>query len=226
MSYIYAMSDIHGDIDAFLDALGYIDLSGRNQLILLGDYIHGRGQSVQVVDKIMELQEKYGEKVVALMGNHEKMVIEGFEPLDELNPEQDNDRYLDFLAQLPLYYTTDYNQVFCHAGIAEEAGEYWEETTTNWDFTQKFPAEVLQPNDEKLCVDVIAGHIHSDGLYKTYTGDIKRYEIFSDGSHYYIDGNTINSGIVLILRYDTETGKYAEVTNGGLNPVMKWWEDI
>ena len=35
----YMMSDIHGFLEAFEVALKKTDLSGKNQLILLGDYI-------------------------------------------------------------------------------------------------------------------------------------------------------------------------------------------
>ena len=70
---IYAMSDIHGCIDEFNNALKLIDLEATNtMLILLGDYIHG-GDSIAVLDKVIELQKQYGDqKVVALMGNHEE----------------------------------------------------------------------------------------------------------------------------------------------------------
>ena len=68
---VYAMSDIHGYIQEFEEALLKIDLSGDNILILLGDYIHGP-DSYGVMDKIIKLQEKYGtDKVIALLGNHD-----------------------------------------------------------------------------------------------------------------------------------------------------------
>jgi len=64
---IYAMSDIHGYLDAFEQALENIDLSGDNMLILLGDYIHGGDESREVLERIMDLQAEYGDdKVVVL----------------------------------------------------------------------------------------------------------------------------------------------------------------
>ena len=46
---------------------------GENQLILLGDYIDYGPDGRAVLEKVRALQEKYGsEKVIALMGNHEK----------------------------------------------------------------------------------------------------------------------------------------------------------
>ena len=46
MVKIYAISDIHGYLNEFIDALNKIDLSDReNRLILLGDYIDNGSQS-------------------------------------------------------------------------------------------------------------------------------------------------------------------------------------
>lgn len=85
---IYAISDIHGCFIPFLYALDIIleHLEEPNtKLVLLGDYIHGGDESRQVLDKIMNLQAKYGtDKVIALMGNHEDFVLEGFSSIDNV----------------------------------------------------------------------------------------------------------------------------------------------
>ena len=61
----YAISDIHGNIIEFNKVLQYINLRADNKLILLGDFIHGPS-SYEVLDKIIELEKKYGkEKVIA-----------------------------------------------------------------------------------------------------------------------------------------------------------------
>ena len=52
---------------------------------------------------------------------------------------------------------------------------------------------------------VIAGHSqHRGGLgHHGYRG------IWQDGAgHYYIDGNVVQHGEVVVLNYDSETGKY------------------
>ncbi|MBO4125690.1 metallophosphoesterase [Streptococcus suis] len=47
MSKIFAMSDIHGHYDEFIESLSKVDLSDKNnQLILLGDYIDGGSHSL------------------------------------------------------------------------------------------------------------------------------------------------------------------------------------
>ena len=80
---IYAMSDIHGCLEELKEKMGYIDLSGNNRLIFLGDYIDYGPKSGQVLRYIYELQQKYGsEKIVVLKGNHEAMLLEW---IDEFN---------------------------------------------------------------------------------------------------------------------------------------------
>ena len=74
---IYAISDIHGCIDALKKKMEPVDLSGDSRIIFLGDYIDYGDHSCQVVEYIRDLQEEYGdEKVVALRGNHEEAFLD------------------------------------------------------------------------------------------------------------------------------------------------------
>ena len=72
---IYCMSDIHGCLAEFEEALSLVmeHLEEPETMIcLMGDYIHGGTDNYGVLDKIMNLQYQYGsDKVLALMGNHE-----------------------------------------------------------------------------------------------------------------------------------------------------------
>lgn len=78
---LYCMSDIHGCLAEFEEALSLVaeHLEEKDvRLILLGDYIHGGGDNRGVLDRVMSLQRRYGaDKVVALMGNHEEFVLQG-----------------------------------------------------------------------------------------------------------------------------------------------------
>ena len=82
----FMMSDIHGFYEAFETALGKVDFSGENQLFLLGDYIDYGSDSRKVLEKIKMLQEKYGpQKVIALMGNHEKALLDWIDEYVDVN---------------------------------------------------------------------------------------------------------------------------------------------
>lgn len=55
---IYCMSDIHGCLAEFEQALSLVTEhleEPETMLILLGDYIHGGGDNYGVLDKIMKL---------------------------------------------------------------------------------------------------------------------------------------------------------------------------
>lgn len=211
---IYCMSDIHGDLQAFGTALKKVDLSGDNMLILLGDYVHGP-HDYAVIETIMDLQEKYGKgKVVALRGNHEQFCIDGEVPvsLHNIKPELEK-KYSAWMRTLPLYYETD-RQIFVHAGVDEDAGEYWKIGTDPNIFLSKYPAET-----GKFYKDIIAGHVG--------TGQIANnrdfHGIYYDGySHYYIDGTVAVSRKIPVLMYDSNKNSYFEVTDHGIIPVLPY----
>ena len=66
---IYAMSDIHGFIGPFEEALAHVDLNdGASRLVLLGDYCDRGPSSLEVYRRIMGLQEEFPGQVIALRG--------------------------------------------------------------------------------------------------------------------------------------------------------------
>lgn len=78
MAFLYAVSDIHGELERFKQALSAVELSAAdNKLILLGDYIDCGPQSGGTLRYIRELQQQYGgDRVVVLKGNHEADFLE------------------------------------------------------------------------------------------------------------------------------------------------------
>ncbi len=83
---IYAISDIHGCIGAFEKALSFVDLAdGHSTLVVCGDYCDRGPASLQVFQKIMSLQREYPGQIVALRGNHEEMLLEYVDMVDDLD---------------------------------------------------------------------------------------------------------------------------------------------
>ena len=74
--YIYAMSDMHGNIEATRQALENVDLSpetGRdNMLVFLGDFIDGASDSLEVLRLVKRLCDEHPGRVVAITANHEE----------------------------------------------------------------------------------------------------------------------------------------------------------
>lgn len=250
----YAVSDIHGCLDELKAALGHIDLSGDNRLILLGDYIDYGPDSGGVLRRVRDLQRVHGpERVIALRGNHEEAFLEWLDAYggpDAGQPDEygltpwsdwlDHDpgfgtfrtlvtaeqwgffrrvlptlsedsrnieaarlvlaadpALMDWLRSLPYFYEAE-GQIFVHAGIDEEAGDWWPWTTQEYVFTQKFPAET-----GPFYKDIIAGHVGTSGL----AGDPDAHGVFWDGeNHYYIDGSIQRGGRLNLLAWDGEGG--------------------
>ena len=224
MSYIYAMSDIHGCLDAFEYALSLVDFSGDNKLILLGDYVHGP-DDYGVLNKIMQLQNKYGNhRVIDLLGNHEDMVCDGRWSIggnsDENNYEHEEDDavYLMWMKNLPRYYVES-NIIFVHAGIDEDAEDLWKWGTDDYTFTEKYPAQTGRfYNDMKI----VAGHIGTAEI----SGNPNFHDIYFDGeSHYYIDGTVLESGMIPVIKIDTENNKYFRVTDVGERLILPYGEE-
>lgn len=75
---IYALSDVHGMDRKFDEAIKDILLvkQPEDKIIILGDNIDRGLGSLQIIQSIMNLQEKYGsDNIIALMGNHEEMFL-------------------------------------------------------------------------------------------------------------------------------------------------------
>lgn len=247
--HIYAMSDIHGCLDAFKASLSTIDLDAQDfKLVLLGDYCDRGPDSLGVFELILDLQKRYGDRVVALRGNHEEMFLEYIDEVNDPNftqawiladsnlataksfldaeafkhvkhllrlrefeeayaftVESMKAEHADIIAwvrKLPYFYESPFGQVFVHAGIEEDAGEYWKMGTSAESFTMMPPDYV----GRKFYLDVIAGHINTEAA----SGIAGYRGIWYDGaSHFYIDGNVVQHGEVVVLNYDSETGKYS-----------------
>ena len=222
---VYAMSDIHGYLQEFEAALANVDLSGDNILILLGDYIHGP-DSYGVLNRIIGLQEKYGtDKVIALLGNHEEMALNGTWNINEDRfgvvgdfDDNNDDKYLNWISNLPLYHIIG-NTIFVHAGIDEEAATegYWELGTSEYIFTGKFPAETGKIANFDM--KIVAGHVGTC----TIADDPRFHDIFFDGNnHYYIDSTVQQSGEIPVLMYDTESDNFYRITDSSSQIVIPY----
>lgn len=228
---IYVIGDIHGclaELDAALMlVLDHLEEEPEDtKLIFLGDYIHGGEESRGVLNRVMGLQDKYGDdRVIALMGNHEMWVLDGTSTIDQDEKtyrdvymeacgnyddyKDDDDKYINWISSLPVYHVEG-NTIFCHAGIDEEAGELWEWGTDEYIFTGKYPAEI--GHILGLDMKVVAGHIGT----ATISENPNFHDIYYDGaSHYYCDGTVFESGIIPVMMVDTEKDKYYRVTESG-----------
>lgn len=136
MNRLIAIGDVHGCYDQLYTLITQkLQVTSRDRLVLLGDYID-RGPAIkEVIDYIIGLKEK-GYDIVALRGNHEVMMLDSFKTGDfstwlwngaestlasfgldfTSTPE---DKYLRFFESL-LWYYEEGNYLFVHAGFNDK----------------------------------------------------------------------------------------------------------
>jgi serine/threonine protein phosphatase 1 len=137
MSVTYAIGDIHGSLAKLRRLMTACEAhaAGRPMMmVFLGDYIDRGPQSRGVVDYLLALQAQHGERVVALMGNHEAMALAAIdgsgptrlwfaqgglatlESYGVARPEELPREHVDWLRSLRLSYD-DGRRFFVHAGV-------------------------------------------------------------------------------------------------------------
>ena len=137
MKRLFAIGDIHGCFDSLKELVeNKIQLDKNDKLILLGDYIDRGNKSKEVVDYIIDLQEK-DYNITPLIGNHELLLLETFE--DEKNKpkwiqnggdetlksfgvssiKDISPKYLDFFTNLKNYFSIE-DYLFVHAGFNDK----------------------------------------------------------------------------------------------------------
>lgn len=138
------------------------------------------------ISKTCSLETTSREAVQMILSNHEKLIR--------------------WVRRMPSYFEAE-SQIFVHAGVDEDAGEYWMYGTSDDIFWGKFPA-----TKGKFYKTIIAGHVGTGD--RTLADDRNYHDVFYDGeSHYYIDGSVYKGGKLLLLAYDEESGKYYQVEN-------------
>lgn len=240
-SSVYAVSDIHGHLDALERALAIVDLDGDPgaDLVLLGDYVDRGPSSRQVLERVRSLQQKHGERVVALLGNHDCWM------LDWLDAEDEDYDWLH----------SDIGFVTVHSFVTEEFVDAIPTSATGAQINAMIKHELLDRHGALIAwlrglpllheadhaiyvhagVDEEAGHFWraatpdyvltekypaSTGPFvKTIiAGHVRTSELHADGSHgvfhdgashYYIDAAVEESWQLNVLRYDVESCEYS-----------------
>jgi serine/threonine protein phosphatase 1 len=97
LNCIYVIPDIHGQYEQLNVILKRIlplrkSDGGKDILIFLGDYIDRHSDSHLVIDKLIEVQQKYPNQTIFLLGNHEQLL------LNALDNSEDSTAYRLWMA--------------------------------------------------------------------------------------------------------------------------------
>lgn len=182
------IGDIHGGFRALLQVLERANVTATDQLIFLGDYVDGWSESPQVIDFLMELNQR--QSCIFLRGNHDELLLDylegNFENIDQnlwykhggkatvdayaVVSEEKKLLHIAFLKQLQNYYLDEKNRLFVHAGFTNLHGVefeyfpklfYWDRTL--WETALALDEKVektdlLYPNRLKIYDEIVIGH--------------------------------------------------------------------
>lgn len=174
------IGDIHGCYDELIDLYYTLEEKGEynkdtDKLIFLGDYID-RGDDSRLVIKFIRSLQEDNNNVIALMGNHEDMLLDYYKGVDDCwtfnGHRQTMDSYKGFEEQfkddiqwmktLPLYHE-DEHFVYVHGGI--DVNKPMEEQDA---YTLLWIREPFIYNAKEYHKRVVFGHTPTMGLNGKY----------------------------------------------------------
>lgn len=217
------IGDIHGGLRALHQIFERANVSPKDKLIFLGDYVDGWSQSPQVIDFLIQLKTTHD--VICIRGNHDELLREWLE--DSKDNEQWNQhggeatilaylnvdgetkkKHIKFLKSLKDYYLDEQNRMFIHAGFTNMNGVnfeyfpklfYWDrtlwETALSLDPNIK-PDHLLYPKRFTLYKEIYIGHTPVSRIGKTTP--VQKANIWN------IDTSAAFKGPLTILDVDTK----------------------
>ncbi len=148
----FAIGDIHGGLRALQQLLEKLKLASNDKLIFLGDYVDGWSESAQVLDFLIELEQRY--TCIFIKGNHDvycenwlkkgitndiwlfhggEMTIQSYKRYTK----EGKRKHIQFLERMKLFHVDGENRLFIHAGFTSMHGpaQEFHESNYNWDRT-------------------------------------------------------------------------------------------
>ena len=199
MNRSIAIGDIHGGLKALVQLLKRINITPKDELIFLGDYVDGWSDSANVVSYLIELAKQ--NTCIFLRGNHDDLTNRWLET-GELNEQwlqhggqssidayrnfnsEEKKLHIEFYKQMLNYYIDKKNRLFVHAGFANQHGPeteyhdsvfYWDRTlwemVLSMDITLKSNHEYF-PKRLQLFEEIFIGHTPVTRIGKTFPVNI------------------------------------------------------
>jgi serine/threonine protein phosphatase 1 len=144
MNRTLVIGDIHGGLRALHQIMERANVTQKDTLIFLGDYVDGWSQSPDVIDNLIDLGEK--QNCIFIKGNHDELLLDWLqnknENIDETMwfkhggeatviayskvSETTINKHIAFLKSLENYYLDEQNRLFIHAGFTNMNGINYE----------------------------------------------------------------------------------------------------
>lgn len=152
MKRTLAIGDIHGGYRALVQLIDRAGIMSEDRLIFLGDLVDGWSESFEVIDYLIELDQR--QSCLFVKGNHD-LYCEYWLATNQVNPEWDQhgglatqagyrnrseekkNEHLEFFRRMPYYHIDEQNRLFVHAGFTSMHGPNREHYESNyiWDRT-------------------------------------------------------------------------------------------
>ncbi|AOW18370.1 serine/threonine protein phosphatase [Polaribacter vadi] len=134
----FAIGDIHGGLKALIQVLNQLEITEKDTLIFMGDYVDGWSESAQVIDFLINLSEKIN--CIFIKGNHDVWCENWLKDQTDVNPTwylhggketidsyegftiDKKNEHLNFFENLKMYHLDSENRLFLHAGFTSMHG--------------------------------------------------------------------------------------------------------
>lgn len=134
----FAIGDIHGGLKALIQVLNQLEITEKDTLIFMGDYVDGWSESAQVVDFLIPLSKKIN--CIFIKGNHDVWCENWLKDQTDVNPTwylhggketidsyegftiDKKNEHLNFFENLKMYHLDTENRLFLHAGFTSMHG--------------------------------------------------------------------------------------------------------
>lgn len=217
------IGDIHGGLRALHQIMERANVTPKDTLIFLGDYVDGWSQSPQVIDYLLTLKKTHN--CIFIRGNHDELLLEWFTKKTDnpawfkhggestvlayanASPETIKN-HIAFLESLDNYYLDEENRLFIHAGFTNVNGIeyeyfpklfYWDrtlwETVLAMDKTLN-TNDILYPKRLTLYKEIYIGHNPVTRINKTIP--VQRANVLN------IDTGAAFKGALTIIDIDTK----------------------
>lgn len=200
---IYAIGDIHGEADRLRRLHQLIEerhafewAKHELKIIHLGDYVDRGPDSYDVIEAIMELQDRGIAQIISLRGNHEQMMLNACNSSawqtwlanggDDTMRSYKNagfdavtHKHLEWLQSLPLIHVEkEQKLIFVHAGISPETFPHEREEIYMWTRSESFFNTDSWNNPALGGWTVVHGHTPTSDFFPEESGrETKRINI-------------------------------------------------
>lgn len=229
------IGDIHGGLHALHQVFERANVTSKDKLIFLGDYVDGWSQSPQVIDFLIQL--KTTNDCVFIRGNHDVLVLDWLTGNNKnINKEMWYKHggeatalayekvskpiiniHINFLENLEDYHLDEKNRLFIHAGFTNMNGidyeyfpklYYWDRTL--WETALALDknlktTDLFYPKRFKLYREIYIGHTPVTGIGETTP--VKMANVWN------VDTGAAFKGPLTILDIDTKEFWQSELLN-------------